>query len=159
MVGKSFRRHWKVLEFYTNLPVLTLTLRMCEFVFNVPPTAKVIWTQGHGLEFHLTDWRSWGSNSGPLGTRRVYKKTNCDSCLLHCPATARDQIQHLLTCQKASRNCHHLLFLACGNKSLSYEPNYATYQTLYGKQCRSWSTSFWRSWLIWIHTVCKEAWI
>ena len=27
--------------------------------------------------------------------------------------------------KKASRNCHHLLFLACGNQSLSYEPNYA----------------------------------
>ena len=42
--------------------------------------------------------------------------------------------------QKASRNCHHLLFLACGNKSLSYEPtepNYATQHTLYDKQCGS----------------------
>ena len=57
--------------------------------------------------------------------------------------------------QKASRNCHHLLFLACG----SYESNYATQHMLYGKQCRSWSASFFRSWLIWIHTVCKEAWI
>ena len=26
------------------------------FVFNVPPTAKVIWRQGHGLKSHLTDW-------------------------------------------------------------------------------------------------------
>ena len=39
--------------------------------------------------------------------------------------------------QKASRNSHHLLFLACGNKSLSYQPNYATQHKLYGKQCRS----------------------
>ena len=39
--------------------------------------------------------------------------------------------------QKASRNCHHLLFLACENKSLSYQPNYATQHMLYGKQCRS----------------------
>ena len=39
--------------------------------------------------------------------------------------------------KKASRNCHHLLFLASGNKSLSYEPNYATQHTWYGKQCRS----------------------
>ena len=37
-----------------------------EFVFNVPPTAKVIWRQGHGLESHPTDWRTQGSNSGPL---------------------------------------------------------------------------------------------
>ena len=35
--------------------------------------------------------------------------------------------------QKASRNCHHLLFLSCGNKSLSYQPNYATHHMLYGK--------------------------
>ena len=27
------------------------------FVFNVPPTAKVIWRQGHGLKFHQTDWK------------------------------------------------------------------------------------------------------
>ena len=26
------------------------------FVFNVPPTAKVIWRQGHGLKSHPTDW-------------------------------------------------------------------------------------------------------
>ena len=26
--------------------------------------------EGHGLESHLTDLRSGGSNSGPLGTRR-----------------------------------------------------------------------------------------
>ena len=30
------------------------------FVFNVSPTAKVIWRQGHGLESHPTDWWSWG---------------------------------------------------------------------------------------------------
>ena len=26
------------------------------FVFNVPPTAKVIRRRGHGLKSHLTDW-------------------------------------------------------------------------------------------------------
>ena len=26
------------------------------FVFNVPPTAKVIWRRGHGFKSHLTDW-------------------------------------------------------------------------------------------------------
>ena len=26
------------------------------FVFNVPPTAKVIWRWGHGLKSHPTDW-------------------------------------------------------------------------------------------------------
>ena len=35
-----------------------------EFVLNVPLIAKVICRQSH-----LTDWRSQGSNSGPLGTR------------------------------------------------------------------------------------------
>ena len=55
-----------------------------------------------------------------------------------------DQMKHLLTClilvvfsKKKCRNCNHLLFLACGSKSLSYQPNYATQHTLYGKQCRS----------------------
>ena len=27
---------------------------------------------------------------------------------------------------EASKNCHHLLFLACRNKSLSYQSNYAS---------------------------------
>ena len=31
-------------------------LSTCEFVYNVPPTAKVIlWKQDHGLESHQTD--------------------------------------------------------------------------------------------------------
>ena len=38
-------------------------------VFNVPPTAKVIWRRGHGLKSHPTDWRSRESNLRPL----VYK--------------------------------------------------------------------------------------
>ena len=32
------------------------------FVFNVPPTAKVIWRRGHGLKSHPTDWWSRESN-------------------------------------------------------------------------------------------------
>ena len=32
--------------------------RVSEFVFNVPPTAKVKWRWGHGLESHMIDWRS-----------------------------------------------------------------------------------------------------
>ena len=31
-------------------------------VFNVPPTAKVIWRRGHGLKSHPTDRRSRESN-------------------------------------------------------------------------------------------------
>ena len=36
------------------------------FVFNVPPTAKVIWRRGHGLKSYPTDWRSRESNLRPL---------------------------------------------------------------------------------------------
>ena len=39
------------------------------FVFNIPPTAKVIWRQGHSLTSHPTDWWSRESNQRPL----VYK--------------------------------------------------------------------------------------
>ena len=41
-------------------------------VFNVPPTAKVIWRWGHGLKSHPTDWRSRESNLRPL----VYKASD-----------------------------------------------------------------------------------
>ena len=37
--------------------------------FHVPPTAKVIRRRDLGLKSHPKDWRSPGSNSGPL----VYK--------------------------------------------------------------------------------------
>ena len=39
------------------------------FVFNVPPTGKVILRQGHCLVSYLTYWSNWGSNSGHRGTR------------------------------------------------------------------------------------------
>ena len=43
------------------------------FLFDIPPTAKVIWRWGNGLDSHPTGWRNFGSNSGPLGTRqKVY---------------------------------------------------------------------------------------
>ena len=41
-------------------------------MFNVPPTAKVIWRRGHGLKSHPKDWRSWESNLRPL----VYKASD-----------------------------------------------------------------------------------
>ena len=28
-------------------------------LFNIPPTAKVIWGLDHALKSHPTDWRSW----------------------------------------------------------------------------------------------------
>ena len=38
----------------------------CVVVFNVPPTAKVIWRRGHSLKSHPTDWWSRESNLRPL---------------------------------------------------------------------------------------------
>ena len=35
------------------------------FVFNVPPTAKVIWIRGLGLKSHRTDWLNRESNLAP----------------------------------------------------------------------------------------------
>ena len=42
---------------------------LCKEGFYVPPTAKVIRRRDLGLKSHPKDWRSPGSNSGPL----VYK--------------------------------------------------------------------------------------
>ena len=42
-----------------------------EFVLNVPPTAEVVWRWGNDLETCPADWKSWGSNSGSLGIKRV----------------------------------------------------------------------------------------
>ena len=55
---------------------------VCLFVFNVPPTAKVVWGRGHGLKSHPTDhWRSRGPlvyKASGLSTSfyRVYNKFN-----------------------------------------------------------------------------------
>ena len=49
---------------YVFLIVVVVVLR-----FYVPPTAKVIRRRDIGLKSHPKDWRSPGSNSGPL----VYK--------------------------------------------------------------------------------------
>ena len=35
---------------------LTRNVVVVVFVFNVPPTAEVIWRRGHGLKSHPTDW-------------------------------------------------------------------------------------------------------
>ena len=45
------------------------TVLIVAFVFNVPPTAKVIWKRGHSFKSHPTDWWSRESNLRPL----VYK--------------------------------------------------------------------------------------
>ena len=54
---------------YTTQLLMALVFVVVVFVFNVPPTAKVIWRRGHGLKSHPTDWRSRESNLRPL----VYK--------------------------------------------------------------------------------------
>ena len=48
---------------------MTLSILIVVLVFNVPPTAKVIWRRGHGFKSHPTDWRSRESSLRPL----VYK--------------------------------------------------------------------------------------
>ena len=47
-----------------------LTRMWC--LFNIPPTAKVIWRRGHSLKSHPTDWWSRESNLRPL----VYKASS-----------------------------------------------------------------------------------
>ena len=42
--------HRLLLEFYCVYVVVVV------FVFNVPPTAKVIWRWGHSLKSQPTDW-------------------------------------------------------------------------------------------------------
>ena len=42
------------MDFFQRIPLLLLVVLV--FVFNVPPTAKVIWRWGHGLKSHPTDW-------------------------------------------------------------------------------------------------------
>ena len=59
--------------------------------FYVPPTAKVIRRQDLGLKSHPKDWRSPGSNSGPLvykagsltarPRRLLRKKRDCLNCI------------------------------------------------------------------------------
>ena len=40
-------------------------------MFNVPPAAKVTWRWDHGLESHLTNWKSLKLNLGRLDTRQL----------------------------------------------------------------------------------------
>ena len=59
------------LNYIMDHPILILSHWVSEFVSNVLPMAKVVSRQGHSLEYHPTEWRSRGSNSGPLDTSRV----------------------------------------------------------------------------------------
>ena len=61
--------HFKAYKKYSLHQSIHEHFQTSKFVFNVPPTAKVIWRQGLSLKSHLTNWRSWGSNLLPL----VYK--------------------------------------------------------------------------------------
>ena len=46
--------------------VVVVVVAAVVFVFNVPPTAQVIWRRGHDLKSRLTDWLSRGSNLQPI---------------------------------------------------------------------------------------------
>ena len=52
-----------------NLIFMNIMIVVVVLGFYVPPTAKVIRRRDLGLKSHPKDWRSPGSNSGPL----VYK--------------------------------------------------------------------------------------
>ena len=58
----QLNRAWNDFYFFGGIVVVV-------FVFNVPPTAKVIWRRGHGLKSHPTGWWNRESNLRPL----VYK--------------------------------------------------------------------------------------
>ena len=50
-----------VLELYFTFFLFeNLVKRELVAVFNVPPSAKIIWRLGHSLKSHPTDLRSWG---------------------------------------------------------------------------------------------------
>ena len=51
---QHFQMHftWPFLGFKQE----NIVLFQCVFVFNVLPTAKVIWRRGHSLKSHPTDW-------------------------------------------------------------------------------------------------------
>ena len=58
------------------------------FVFNVPPTAKVMWGRGHGLKSHPADWRSRESTLRPL----VYKASGL--------STTPQRLQYAIICTR-----------------------------------------------------------
>ena len=57
------------LKLYHWATVLLWGIVVVVFVFNVTPTAKVMWRRSHGFKSHPTDWWSRESNLRPL----VYK--------------------------------------------------------------------------------------
>ena len=62
----SFMRLWTVAKILWFIFKACFENVVVVFVFNVPPTAKVICRRGHGLKSHPTDWWSWESNLRPL---------------------------------------------------------------------------------------------
>ena len=77
-------------------------------MFNVPPTAMVIWRCCHDLKYHWTDWRSRGLSRG-LNLQSLVYKGDCfiiyitaapklttvfDLIFKHAPISA-----HLLSCE------------------------------------------------------------
>ena len=48
-------------------------------VFNIPPTAKVIWRRGHSLKSHPTDW--WSQESNLCACQSFYSTVYVNKCL------------------------------------------------------------------------------
>ena len=57
-VETLIRRHTRRLIWVCNVCLCPtkIWVVVVVLVFNVPPTAKVIWRRGHGLKSHPTDW-------------------------------------------------------------------------------------------------------
>ena len=73
-----------------------MSCKASEFVFNIPPTAKL----GQGLESHQTNWRSQGSNLGPLVK---------GECFIQYTMAAPEDLKRSLPCFSAELHvspCH-----------------------------------------------------
>ena len=98
MVWFDFFRKISCLNFYLKVKKKVVAV----FVFNVPPTAKVIWRRGHGLKSHPIDWWSQESNLRPLvykasglsttPKRLLKKKVNIRNWYNHVSHLTRDTV-------------------------------------------------------------------
>ena len=115
-------------------------------VFNVPPTAKVIWKRGNGLKSHPTDWRSRESILPPL----VYKASGLSTT----PQTYSVHTVDFMT-QKCSSlsDKHHKIHQHITKQTSSY--NYIEHETkFFYHSCPAyldlltWATSVKPDWMV-----------
>ena len=92
------------------------------FIYNVPPTAKVIWRRGHGLKSHPTDWWSRESNlrliPGLQGKRFIHYTTAAPEMHyyhLDCKYT------HEIILRPRNRLNYYFIWSSDGNKSHTYD--------------------------------------